>query len=64
MFQMKEQDKAPEELNEGEIDNQPKKQFRVIIVKMIKELREPKRAEKYKKWNKYTRRKLLTYNVD
>ena len=57
MFQMKEQDKAPEELNEGEIDN-------LIIVKMIKELREPKRAEKYKKWNKYTRRKLLTYNVD
>ena len=49
MFQMKEQDKAPEEINEGEIDNQPKKQFRVIIVKMIKELREPKRAEKYKK---------------
>ena len=42
MFQMKEQDKAPEELNEGEIDN-------LIIVKMIKELREPKRAEKYKK---------------
>ena len=46
---MKEQDKAPEELNEGEIDNQHKKQFRVITVKIIKELREPKRAEKYKK---------------
>ena len=38
MFQMKEQDKAPEEeLNEGELDNQPKKEFRVMIVKMIKE---------------------------
>ena len=40
MFQMKEQDKAPEEeLNEGELDNQPKKEFRVMIVKMIKEFR-------------------------
>ena len=40
MFQMKEQDKAPEEeLNEGELDNQPKKEFRVIIVKMNTKLR-------------------------
>ena len=39
MFQMKEQDKAPEEeLNEGELDNQPKKEFRVIILKMIQQL--------------------------
>ena len=39
MFQMKEQDKAPEEeLNEGELDNQPKKEFRVMIVKMIQKL--------------------------
>ena len=36
---MKEQDKAPEEeLNEGELDNQPKKEFRVMIVKMIQKL--------------------------
>ena len=36
---MKEQDKTPEEeLSEVETDNLPKKEFRVIIVKMIKEL--------------------------
>ena len=40
MFQMKEQDKAPEEeLNEGELDNQPKKEFRVMIVKMMQKFR-------------------------
>ena len=37
---MKEQDKATEEeLSEGEIGNLPKKEYRVMIVKMIKELR-------------------------
>ena len=36
---MKEQDKTPEEqLNEVEIGNLPKKQFRVMIVKMIQDL--------------------------
>ena len=39
MSQMKEQDKTPEEeISEVETDNLPKKEFRVIIVKMIKEL--------------------------
>ena len=39
MFQTKEQDKTPEEeLSEVEIGNQPKKEFKVMIVKMIKEL--------------------------
>lgn len=40
MFQTKEQDKAPEELNEVEIGNLPEKEFRVMTVKTIKELRE------------------------
>ena len=38
IFQTKEQDKTPEELNEVEIGNLPEKEFRVIIVKMIEEL--------------------------
>ena len=38
MSQMKKQDKTPEkQLNDVEIGKQPKKEFRVIIVKMIKE---------------------------
>ena len=37
---MKEKDKTPEEEpSEEEIGNLPKKEFRVMIVKMIKELR-------------------------
>ena len=40
MFQAKEQDKTPEEqLSEVEIGNQPEKEFTVMIIKMIKELR-------------------------
>ena len=40
MFQMKEQDKPPEEqLSEVDIGNLPKKEFRVMTVKLIKELR-------------------------
>ena len=40
MFQMKEQDKTTEEQpSEVEIGNLPKKEFRVMIVKMIKELK-------------------------
>ena len=39
MFQTKEQDKTPEEeLSKVEIGNLPKKEFRVVIKKMIKEL--------------------------
>ena len=37
MFQMKEQDKSREKLSELEIGNLPKKEFRVMIVKMIQE---------------------------
>ena len=40
MSQMKEQDKTPEEqLSEMEIDNLPEKEFRIMIVKMIQDLR-------------------------
>ena len=40
MLQMKKQDKnTKEQLNEEEISNRPEKQFRVIIVKMIQDLR-------------------------
>ena len=39
MFQMKEQDKNPQEqLNEEETGNQAEKEFRVMIVKMIQNL--------------------------
>ena len=38
MLQMKEQDKTPEELSEMEIGNLPEEEFRVMRVKMIKEL--------------------------
>ena len=37
MFQIKDQDKTPEELSEMEISNLPEQEFRVMIVKMIKE---------------------------
>ena len=40
MFQIKEQDKTLEEqLSEVEIENLPDKEFKVMTVKMIKELR-------------------------
>ena len=40
MYQMKEQDKTPEkQLNKVEIGNRPEKEFRIIIVKMIQDLR-------------------------
>ena len=46
MFQMKEQDKTPEEqLSEVEIGNLPKKEFRVVIVKMIQDLRKRMEAQ-------------------
>ena len=45
MYQMKEQDKTPEkQLNEVEIGKLPEKEFRIMIVKMIQDLR--KRMEK------------------
>ena len=39
VFQMKEQDKTPEELSDVEIGNLPEKEFRVMIVKMIQKFR-------------------------
>ena len=48
MYQMKEQDKTPEkQLNEVEIGNLPEKEFRIMIVKMIQDLR--KRMAKIEK---------------
>ena len=51
MFQMKEQDKTPEQLSEVEIGNLPKKEFRVMIVKIAKILDEEwrHRSRRYKK---------------
>ena len=44
MYQLKEQDKTPEKhLNEVEIGNLPEKEFRIMVVKMIQDLR--KRTE-------------------
>ena len=37
---MKEHDKTPDELSELEIINLPNKELKVIIVKMLKELKE------------------------
>ena len=43
MFQMKGQDKIPEKhLNEVEIGNFPEKEFRIMIVKMVQDLRKTK----------------------
>ena len=40
MFQMKEQGKNPQDqINEEEVGNLPEKEFRVMIVKMIQNLR-------------------------
>ena len=49
---MEEQDKNPrEQLNEEEIDNLSEKEFRVMIVKMIQNLRKEwrRRLKRYKK---------------
>ena len=41
MYQMKEQDKTKEkQLNEVDIGNLPEKEFRIVIVKMIQDLRQ------------------------
>ena len=49
MYQMKEQDKTPEkQLNEVEIGNIPEKEIRIMIVKMIQDLRK-RMAAKIKK---------------
>lgn len=40
IFEMKKQDKILEELNEVEIKNLPYKEFKVVTIKMINELRD------------------------
>ena len=46
LHQMKEQDKAPEkQLNEVEIGKLPEKEFRIMIVKMIQDLRKRMEAK-------------------
>ena len=46
MYQMKELDKTPEkQLNEVEIRNLPEKEFRIMIVKMIQDLRKRMEAK-------------------
>ena len=47
---MKGQDKTPEkQLNEGEIGKLPDKEFRIMIVKMIQDLRMEKMQEMFTK---------------
>ena len=48
MYQIKEQDKTTEnevEINEVEIGNLPEKEFRIMIVKMIQDLRKRMEAK-------------------
>ena len=46
MYQMKEQDKTPkQQLNEVEIGNLPEKEFRIMIVRMIQDLRKRMEAK-------------------
>ena len=46
MLQMKEQYKNPQEqLNEEEIGNLPEKEFRVMMIKMINDLRKRMKAQ-------------------
>ena len=55
MFQMKEKDKSPEEeLSEVEIGNLPNKEFKIMVVKMIKGLgrRMDSQSEKLDVFNK------------
>ena len=48
MFQITEQDKTPEKLSKVKIGNQLEKEFKVMIVKMIKELRRTMDAQSKK----------------
>ena len=55
MFQTKQQDKTPEEeLSEVEISNLSDKEFKVMIIKMLKELgrRMDERSEEFDVFNK------------
>ena len=56
MFQTMEQDKNQEQLSEVETGNLPEKEFKVMIVKMIKDLRKRMEAQTEKiqeMFNKY-----------
>ena len=53
---MKEQDKTPEtQLNEVEIGNVPEKEFRIMIVKMIQDLRKRMEAKAEKMQEMFTK---------
>ena len=56
MSQMKGQDKIPEkQLNEVKIGNLPKKEFRIVIVKMIQDLRKRMEAKNGKMQEIFTK---------
>ena len=56
MSQMKGQDKIPEkQLNEVEIGNLPEKEFRIMIVKMIQDLRKRMEAKIEKMQEMFTK---------
>ena len=56
MSQMKGQDKTPEkQLNEVEIGNCPEKEFRIMIVKMIQDLRKRMEAKIEKMQEMFTK---------
>ena len=47
MYQMKEQDKTPQkQLNEVEVGKLPEKEFRIMIVKMIQDVRKEWRQDR------------------
>ena len=57
---MKEQDKAPEkQLNEVEIGNLPEKDFRIMIVKMIQDLRKRMEAKIEKMQEMFNRHRRI-----
>ena len=46
MYQMKEKDKTPEkQLNEVEMGNLPEKEFRILTVKMVQDIRKRMEAK-------------------
>ena len=60
MSQMKEQDKTSEkELNETEISSLPDKGFKIMVIKILNELRRTmeKHSENFKKDKKYKKKK-------
>lgn len=50
-FQMKEDDKTPEELKEVEISFLPKKELRAVLVKMMEELRRTAGMHRARNWD-------------